>query len=526
MRTLVRVVSSSESAARDASAIAAGIPSRVLMQRAGAAAASEIALRYRDRIGGEVLILAGPGNNGGDAWVVARALETAGAHVRVIEPVPSKTPDAQAERELALQQISDRRVESARAGDSLYRGEALIIDGLLGTGATGAPRGELGRVIEQLAALSTRDAAIVALDVPSGLDATTGIAEGAVTAADLTLTFGTVKRGHLVNREVCGAIAVLDIGLGSHASLGDGAPKLVDEQWVASQVPLIPASAHKGVRKKLAIVGGAQGMVGATILAARAAIRSGIGMVKLIVDEDSLRAVQESEPYALAARWPQDDAAAARDVVEWADAVVIGPGLGRTDASRELLDRILRRWTGPILLDADALTLFEGQAEKLGQHLRGRASLVTPHPVEFARLAGKPVDDVLSGRFDIGRELAETLGASVLLKGVPTIVTSPNGKRLVSASGNQALATAGSGDVLSGIAGTMLAQIGDAFSAGAVAAWVHGRAAERIPGSNEMGARGIALEDIVNELRDAWTFDERPLRYPVLHELPNVGARR
>ena len=268
MRSLVRVVSSSESAARDAAAIAGGIPSRALMQRAGAAAAAEIALRYRDRIGGEILILAGPGNNGGDAWVVARALDTAGARVRVVEPVPCKAPDALAERELAMQQLAARSVETALPADSLYRGEALIIDGLLGTGAKGAPTGALGTVIEQLSSLSTRDAAIVALDVPSGLDATTGDTAGAVAPADLTLSFGTIKRGHLVNREVCGSIVVLDIGLGGHASLGDGAPQLVDEPWVATQVPRIPASAHKGVRKKLAIVGGAVGMVGATILAA------------------------------------------------------------------------------------------------------------------------------------------------------------------------------------------------------------------------------------------------------------------
>jgi hydroxyethylthiazole kinase-like uncharacterized protein yjeF len=248
-------------------------------------------------------------------------------------------------------------------------------------------------------------------------------------------------------------------------------------------------------------------------------------MVKLVVHADSIRAAQESEPYALATIWPTDDASASRDVVDWADAVVIGPGLGRSDESRELLDRILRRWTGPILLDADALTLFEGRAAELGQRLRDRPALITPHPVEFARLSGAPIEDVLSRRFEIGQELAATLGASVLLKGVPTVVTSPNGRRLVTATGNQALATAGSGDLLSGIAGTMLAQIGDGFAAGAVAAWIHGRAAERVPGG-EANTRGISLEDIVTELRDSWTFDVRPMRYPVLHELPNVGARR
>jgi NAD(P)H-hydrate epimerase len=371
-----------------------------------------------------------------------------------------------------------------------------------------------------------RGAVVIALDVPSGLDASTGVARGAVVKADLTLSFGTIKRGHLMNRDVCGAIAVLDIGLGAHALLDDNAPLLVDEAWMAAKLPTIAASAHKGARKKIAIVGGATGMAGAAMLAARAALRSGVGMVKLVVAPESLASVQESEPYALGAPWPPDDAAVDRDIVAWADAVVIGPGLGRGDASRALLELTLRRWRGPTLLDADALTLFEGQATELSRLLAGRPALITPHPVEFARLAALDASDVLARRFDVGREMAALLGAAVLLKGVPTIITAANGQCFVSASGTPALATAGSGDVLSGIAGTLLAQLDDPFTAGAIAAWVHGRAAERVPSASPGNVRGITLEDVVHELRDIWTLDNRPSRYPVIAELSDVGTRQ
>ena len=494
------------------------------MQRAGAAAAAEIMLRFRDSVSAGVLVLAGPGNNGGDAWVVARALTAAGVRVRVIEPVAAKTPDAIAERSLAVAVLDPGDVTSGEVPRAFDNGENLVVDGLLGTGATGEPRGAIGDAIAKARQMRDRGATVVALDIPSGVDATTG--EGQSLVADLTLTFGTLKRGQLVNREMCGAIAALDIGLGSHVDVGDGAPLFVDELWVAPRVPTISPSAHKGSRKKLAIVGGARGMAGAAVLAARAALRSGIGMVKLVVDAESLPTVQETEPHALATQWPSSDDEFDRDVASWADGVVIGPGLGRGDASRELLERALRKWTGPTLLDADAITLFDGRVAALAEMLDSRPALLTPHPAEFARIAGRKVDEVLAARFDVGRELAAALRAVVLLKGTPTVISSVDGQRLVSATGTAALATAGSGDVLSGIAGTLLAQLGDPFVAGAIGAWIHGRAAERVPAGEGATVRGISLDDVVAELRDAWRFDERPMRYPILAELPNLGGER
>lgn len=512
------MVTSAESAALDKSSIDGGIPSRALMQRAGAAAASEIALRFRDRLGAGALVFAGPGNNGGDAWVVARGLAAAGVAVRVVEPTEPRTPDAIAERALAVELLGAQSVSPA--ADESASSEAVVVDGLLGTGATGAPRGSIAGAVAAIQARRARGATVVALDVPSGMDASTGEAAGEVAAADLTLTFGTVKRGHLVSRETCGTVVVLDIGLRHESPDAGAGPRLVDEAWVAAQVPRIAWDAHKGTRKKLAIVGGARGFAGAAILAARAALRSGVGMVKLVVADATVPVVQESEPHALCAAWPADDETLTRDVTSWADAIVIGPGLGLDDASDSVLDRLLGVWTGPTLIDADALNLLSRRRSELSRLLAGRPTLLTPHPVEFGRLIGRELRDVLDHRFEIGVELARASGAVVLLKGVPTIVSSPNGERLVSATGTPALATGGSGDVLSGIAGTLLAQTNDPFVSGAAGAWVHGRAAERATAASDGIVRGIALDDVVRALHESWSFDTRPARYPVLAELP------
>jgi NAD(P)H-hydrate epimerase len=365
-------------------------------------------------------------------------------------------------------------------------------------------------------------AAVVALDVPSALDATTGAASDRTVTADLTLTFGAVKRGLLVARAHCGQLVAVDIGL--TAVDDEDVPNLIDEAWVAAHVSSIPLDAHKGTRKKLAIIGGATGMAGAAILAARAALRSGIGMVKLVLDEESLASAQQAEPQALGAIWPTSIEAFRRDVGDWADAVVIGPGLGRGDASRTVLDLALSAWTGKTVLDADAITLFEGRIDELAARLSNRPVILTPHPLEFARLAGVEPQNVLDQRFDVGRSVAARLGATLLLKGVPTVITGADGTRLVSATGTPLLATGGSGDVLSGIVGTLLAQLDDATTAAAIGAWIHGRAAERVPTSGD-AVRGLSLDDVLNELRQGWSLDARPTRYPVLAELPGIPAR-
>ena len=507
----VHVVTAAQAAARDRAAIDNGVPSRALMQRAGAAAAAEVVRQFGDRLSRGVAVFAGSGNNGGDAWVVAGALAASGIRVRVAEVGDAKTDDARAERALALPMIESR----APGG-----GEEVIVDGILGTGSRGAPRGAAAEAIRRIAELRADGASVVALDVPSGLDASTGGGDDVVTA-DLTVTFGTMKRGALVRRDRCGRLVVVDIGLGIHAMLDDGAPTLVDQRWVATRVPPIAANAHKGTRRRVAIVGGAEGMAGACILAARAALRSGVGMARVVVDRPSVVPLQSAAPAALTRPWPTSDDEIRDAICDWAQSVVIGPGLGRGAETRERIERILSLWKGPVVLDADALTAFEGDARALAALLAGRKAIITPHAVEFSRLSGLATDDVLRAPFDVGRNLAKTLGCVVLLKGVPTVVTAADGRSLVSASGTPALATGGSGDVLSGIVGTLVAQMDDPLDAATCAAWIHGRAAE-IAGAR--GARGTDLDDVVEALASVWTESASPPRPPALLELPAIEA--
>ena len=522
-RSLVLVTSARESAGLDAHTIAAGVPSRALMQRAGAAAAGEITRLLRRSPTRSTVIYAGSGNNGGDGWVVARSLAAGGVPVVVVAVGDARTDDSRAERALAEAEPLVHVVPLEDDPATIATGApAVVVDALLGTGAKGAPRDAVATAIATIARLRERGATVVSLDIPSGVDADSGVAEQAV-RADVTLTFGTAKRGLLVARGAVGRIVVLDIGLTGGASDAEHAITLVTAPWVRSIIPVLPADAHKGTRKKLVVVGGQVGMAGAPVLAARAAMWSGIGMVRLVVAPESVAVVQASEPHALARSWPTDTGGWDEVLGEWPDAVLVGPGLGGSTRSREMVEQILRSWRGPVVLDADALNVFKGEPEALGQLLGGRPALLTPHVVEFSRLSGVATVDVLARRFDVGVELARIVGAAVLLKGVPTVVTATDGARLVSAAGTPALAAAGSGDVLGGIAATLLGQLGDAQHAGAAAAWVHGRAAEIAERGGGGGSRGVTLGDVERAIARVWAEDLPSPVYPALAELPPVG---
>lgn len=513
----MRVVDAAGARAADSAAIEAGVPSRALMQRAGAAAAAEIVRRFPDDLRAGVVVATGAGNNGGDGWVVAAALHAAGLAVRVVECLPAATADARAERASAL----GAGVAHTPSIDALtYGPERIAVDAVLGTGLRahtpleGDAANAVGALMDRRRAHGTH---IVALDVPSGMNADDGFDAGGLRCA-LTLALGTLKRCHVVSRAGCGEVVLLDIGLGEHVRASHGA-LLATPAWFRASLPAIPADAHKGTRKKVAIIGGAEGMAGAVILAARGALRSGAGLVRCVVAPGSLRAVQEAEPAALAAAWPTDDASLARDVGGWADAVLIGPGLGRADA-RAFVEHLLRACPGPVVLDADALNAFSGDAAALAPLLRERQALLTPHPAEFGRLASLSVDDVLERRFTLPAQLAAAAGAAVLLKGVPTVVAARDGDTMVVAEGTPVLATGGAGDMLGGIAVTLLAQTNDSALAGALAAYAHGKAAWLVSARD---VRGYTLDDVLLALPVVWSLPAPAPRPPVLAELPAVG---
>jgi NAD(P)H-hydrate epimerase len=398
--------------------------------------------------------------------------------------------------------------------------ERIIVDGLLGTGATGSPRGAIGDAVSDIVRMRNEGAVVVALDVPSGLDASSGESDQGV-RADLTISFGTAKFGQLLRRSHCGTVVVVDIGLGDLSQKDDSLPLLVSGSWVREHIPSISAEAHKGERRRVAIVGGSAGMAGAVALAAQGSLRSGAGLISVVVHPDSIPALQASVPQAIAAAWPGSGSEAEGSLGKWAHCVVLGPGLGTDSTSRAVAAHVLGLRSTPLVIDADALNILASESNALANAGMGRAAVLTPHAGEMARLMNVTVEEVLAHRVELAAELARRTGAAVLLKGVPSVIASPSGRINVSAAGSPALATGGSGDVLSGLLGTLLAQTGDPFIAASCAAWLHGRAGEMAAATH--GVRGATLSTVLDSLDGAFAGSEPWAPYPVLAELPAIS---
>lgn len=519
-----RITTAAEAAARDRAAIEAGTPSFQLMLTAGTQAAAHILRTLGDRVAHGVAVYAGVGNNGGDAYIVAAQLARAGVTVRLHASEPPRSTDAKRAAALA----APRLVHGAPTGH-----ERLVVDGLLGTGHAGPLRNALWADCARLARARDRGATLVALDLPSGLDATTGaVADGSV-PAHVTLSFGTLKRGTLLRREHVGRLVLLDIGLGTFADVpgtqDDAAWRYADAPSLHTMLAAVRAAdhwqAHKGTRGRVAIAGGAPGMAGAVVLAARSALRTGAGLVHGMAHEASIAALQALVPQALAHPWPPVPTARRGDQVAGGagydtptpdaapphyDALAVGPGLGRGRASAALVPRLLDRHRGtPLVLDADALWLAADAAHALGTDA---ASLLrhwtrdtlhvvcTPHPGEFARLLGRPLPTAWDERATLLAHFASRSGCTVLLKGTPTLIAAPDGAPLWAVPhGTPLLATGGSGDCLTGIIATLLAQGVGAREAAVAGATVHGRAAERATATRGT-VRGASLDDVLEEL--------------------------
>lgn len=474
----VPVLTADEMRAWDHHAIhSSGIPERVLMESAGRAAASVIQRLYPD---GRVVAAVGSGNNGGDAMVVVRALRAWGREVAAVQ-VGSRAPDA------ALLHGWEIPSVPADAADEAFRGAGVIVDGLLGTGATGAPRGAYA---EAIAAMERSGRPIVALDGPSGVDLTTGAAPGPAVRAEVTVTFGAPKRGLLLfpGRERAGRIVAVEIGFTPLAEDGASA-RLITPAWARAVLPPVAPNAHKGMMGKVSIVAGRRGMSGAAVLAGLGALRAGAGMASIVSPDANREIIQSTLPEALYV----DRDALDPGFQSGSQAVVAGPGMGTDDASLDLLRTIARGSDVPLLLDADALTLLARNPDLRGEI--GRPLVLTPHPGEMGRLIEKSTSDVTAGPFAAAAEAAERFGCTVLLKGSPSLVAAPGRPTLVNVAGHSGLATGGNGDVLSGVIGAFLALGMDPVDAAAAALYYAGRAAQ-IAGRG----RGLLPRDVAEAL--------------------------
>ncbi len=492
---VIPVLSATEAAAWDSAARTQyRVPSRVLMETAGRAIVQVLIAEFPEATrggteGGGVLVAAGAGNNGGDGWVIARALHAAGIPVWVASVDP-KTDDAIDNRALAR---LDGVHELGRA--EAWPQAALTVDALLGTGAVGPAKGDVLALAERVAAFG---APILAVDGPTGLDLSSGEAHGPIHAR-ITVTFGGPRRGHLLAREWCGKIIVVDIGFPPPDTAW---PVLVTDRWAGERLPRLVPQMHKGDRGRVCVIGGAAGMTGAALHAARAALAAGAGLVKLVAARETIAAAQASLPDVLTVETAIGEALepAVVEALDGTDALVLGPGLGREPrTSREQFVRqVLARRPVPTVVDADALHLLP---EILTPG--SRPLVCTPHLGEFRALAGDALaDEAANDRWAAAARAAAKLKCTLLLKGVPTVIADLRGPVHVVASGNPGLATGGSGDLLAGFIGAFLARGTAAAEAAALGAHALGRAAEQ--GARQWTARSLRPADVLAALPDVW----------------------
>jgi ADP-dependent NAD(P)H-hydrate dehydratase / NAD(P)H-hydrate epimerase len=462
-RETVALLTAAESTALDRRARDEGVPERALMESAGRAAALVI---HRLHPTGRIVAVVGSGNNGGDAMVALRSLRSWGRDVACIV-ASAAAPDPQLMAGFEIPALD------AAAADLHFAGAAVLVDGILGTGARGEPREPAATVIGRMNA-SGRP--IVALDIPSGVDPTTGAVPGVAVDAAATIQFGWPKTGSMFQpgRSRCGRIIAVEIGF-PPLRPGEGTGRVITPAWARARLPLRAPDAHKNSVGRVLVVAGRQGVGGAAAIAGSSAMRAGAGYVRIASVGANRTIIQQLVPEALFV--DRADGGALREAVSASDAVLIGPGLGMDEDGVAVLDAVLAELKGRgCVLDADALTILA--ARDGGLREPGSRTLLTPHPGEMARITGLEADEVRADPMGRARELAERTGVAVLLKGAPSVVAAPGRPVLVAGLGSSDMATAGMGDQLAAAAATFLAAGCDPVSAGGLALFYGGRAAE------------------------------------------------
>ncbi len=489
------------------------LPGLLLMENAaqGAAAVARALLNKdsgRSLAGVKILALCGMGNNGGDACACARILANQGAlaHVVLMGQAEKLSGDALSNWQMAKACGLRLREKPKSANDLLPLLEEahIIVDGLLGTGFKPPLRPEYAEVIE-LVNKFAGVTPIVAMDIPSGQDADSGAGE-TVLKASASATFACLKLGMALNPYPAGQIHVVDIGMppGALTHIG-GQVRLMERHMAAGLLPARGASAHKGSFGHVFLLGGSSGKSGAMVLAAQGAQASGAGLITAALPHGLLAALEARLAAPMSLGLPENSqqslsmSGLAALLEAPASSWVVGPGLGQDEEARALACAFLNKNTLPVVVDADALNAL---APLAGKPIAAGQALLTPHPGEAARLLNLSVGQVQKNRLLAAQEIARQSGAVCLLKGAASVLAHPDGRALINHTGNNLLASGGSGDVLAGLAGGLLAQGLSAWEAGALAAYAHGLAADLA--AAEGITRGWPMEELAGYIVKAW----------------------
>ncbi len=471
----MKLYTAEEMSRADKGAQALGIPGGVLMERAGVAMARVALEAHAPR---RALIVAGGGNNGGDGFVIARELHRSGVEVAVLATKDGYEGDPKTNLG-TLRNLNVRFVGPDELEAELGRAD-LVVDALLGTGFSGEVREKEARLIEKM---NESAGPVLAVDVPSGVDGATGEVQGSAVRADVTVCAHAAKVGCVVSpgREHAGEVVAVDIGIPPEADV-QSSLVWTDADSLRGKIPRTAEPAHKYSAGALLVVAGSRTTTGAPVMVVNGAQRTGCGIVFLTISKSAAPSIDLELTEALVYGVAEDDegfmAPEALDKIltqaERASALAVGPGMGTGDEGRRLVEGILREAEAPVILDADAITNLAG-TDVLAK--REAPTVVTPHAGELGRLLGSGAKEVSAGRLRSARKAAEEHGCCVLLKGSDTLVVQGD-RAAVNSTGNVALATAGTGDILSGVIGALLSRGMDAYEASRAGAWVHGRAAE------------------------------------------------
>lgn len=506
----IQLVTGAQMAAIDRRAINSGIPGIDLMEAAGqgiARIAKNLLNGFENR---HITVLCGKGNNGGDGFVLARLAEEQGAKVQIFLFASSEEIRGDAktnfERITHLPIVSVTIEKNLQTVQNALNQTDLVIDALLGTGINRPVHGMIAQAIKQL---KKATCPILAVDVPSGLNADTG--QGDSATATQTVTFACPRIGHFFypGRAACQHVSLIDIGIPKTAiSAENSSFFLIDAKWASQALPNRAPDAHKGSCGRVFILAGSVGLTGAAVLSSTAAVRSGSGLVSLGIPK-SLNDILECKVTEVMTR-PLPEVRKARclalnargeiaSVISKADAVVMGPGLGRHRQTITLVHRLIKDLMCPTVLDADALNALVGHLDLIKNCTL--PLVLTPHWGEFSRLTGQSISDIQEDPISSAQKFAKEIGHIVILKGAPTLVAEPNGNIHINPTGNAGMATGGSGDVLTGLIASLIGQGLSPSIAARLGVYVHGLAGDWV--AKEKGQMGLTASDLVQALPKA-----------------------